>query len=129
MRLVARVGNIIPVDPDTHLLRAMKAGAHGLRTGRILCIFPEGARSFDGQLTEFKKGAAILAREIGVPMIPVAIRGTFEVWPRDRKLIHLHKVKVIFGEPLWASAPGEASPYAQDTLRLREGVARLMEIR
>jgi long-chain acyl-CoA synthetase len=129
MRLVARVANIIPVDPDTHLLRAMKAGAYGLRTGRILCIFPEGARSFDGQLAEFKKGAAILAREIGVPMIPVAVCGTFEVWPRDRKLIHLHKVKVVFGEPLWASAAGEATPYRTDTLRLREAVAHLTGVR
>ena len=127
MRLVARVANIIPVDPDTHLLRAMKAGAYGLRAGRILCIFPEGARSFDGQLTEFKKGAAILAREIGVPMIPVAICGTYEAWPRDRKRIRFHKVKVIFGEPLWASAAGEAPAHAQDTQRLREAVARLME--
>jgi long-chain acyl-CoA synthetase len=127
MRLVARVANIFPVDPDIHLLRAMKAGAYGLRTDRILCIFPEGARSFDGQLAEFKKGAAILAREIGVPMIPVVIRGTFEVWPRDRNLIQLHRVKVIFGEPLWASATGEASPYQKDTHRLREAVASLME--
>ena len=127
MRLVARVANIVPVDPDTHLLRAMKAGAYGLRSGRILCIFPEGARSFDGQLTEFKKGAAILAREIGVPIVPAAICGTYEVWPRDRKRIRFHKIKVIFGEPLWPSAAGGASPYAEDTRRLREAVARLIE--
>jgi long-chain acyl-CoA synthetase len=56
MKFLARLANIVPVDPDAHLLRAMKVGAYGLRQGRILCIFPEGARSFDGELKEFKKG-------------------------------------------------------------------------
>jgi long-chain acyl-CoA synthetase len=127
MKLLARVANIFPVDPDTHLLRAMKVGAHGLRSGRILCIFPEGARSFDGRLGEFKKGAAILAREIGVPMVPVAIRGTYQVWARDSRKIRLHKVKVLFGEPLEAGAREDTSPYQADTDRLRQAVAGLMQ--
>jgi len=127
MKLLARVANIFPVDPDTHLLLAMKIGAHALRSGRILCIFPEGARSFDGRLGEFKKGAAILAREIGVPMVPVAIRGTHEVWARDSRKIRLHKVKVLFGEPLEAGAGQDSSAYQSDTDRLRQAVARLME--
>jgi long-chain acyl-CoA synthetase len=127
MKLLARVANIFPVDPDTHLLRAMRVGAQGLRSGRILCIFPEGARSFDGRLGEFKKGAAILAREIGVPMVPVAIRGTHEVWARDSREIRLRKVKVLFGEPIEASARQDTTAYRADTDRLRQSVARLME--
>ncbi len=126
MRLVARVANVFPVDPDAHLLRAMKAGAHGLRSGRILGIFPEGSRSFDGRLGEFKKGAAILARELNVPMVPVAIRGTYEVWPRDRRRIRLHRVTVEFGAPI---PPGEEmrdDPYGADTERLRAAVAGLI---
>jgi long-chain acyl-CoA synthetase len=126
MKLVARLADIFPVDPDVHLLRAMKAGAHGLRSGRVLCIFPEGARSFDGRLAEFKKGAAILAREIGVPMIPVAICGTYEVWPRDSWRFRLHKVRIVFGSPLAAASAGEMSPYEADTIRLRAAVARLI---
>jgi long-chain acyl-CoA synthetase len=126
MKVVAWVANIIPVDPDANLLRAMKVGAYGLRSGRILCIFPEGARSFDGRLGEFKKGAAILASEIGAPMIPTAIRGTYEVWQRDSRRIHLHKVKVVFGTPLRTGSGGEHGDYQAETDRLHQGVERLI---
>ena len=128
MRVAARVLNIIPVDPDAHLLGAMKAGAAGLRRGGILCIFPEGGRSFDGELTEFKKGAAILARELSAPIIPAAIAGAHEVWPRGSSRIRPRKVRVAFGE---AFMPGESSatdhPYQEDTNRLRQLVSRLFD--
>lgn len=126
MKLIARLACIVPVDPDTHLLRAMKIGAYGLRNDRILCIFPEGARSFDGEMKEFKKGAAILSRELGVPIVPVGIQGTYEVWARDSWRIRLHKVKVAFGTPMIATGEG-ATPYQDDTVRLQKAVFRLLE--
>jgi long-chain acyl-CoA synthetase len=126
MRFLARLANIVPVDPDAHLLRAMKVGAYGLRQGRILCIFPEGARSFDGELKEFKKGAAILSREVGVPIIPAGLQGTYEVWPRDSWRIRPHKVKVSFGSPLQASDGSEEIPYQADTERLQQAVSTLI---
>jgi long-chain acyl-CoA synthetase len=79
---LARLMNIVPVDPDTNLVRAMQAGAFGLRNGKILVLFPEGERSPDGTPRAFKKGAAILATQLGVPIVPVAIHGVFDVWPR-----------------------------------------------
>ena len=126
MRLVARLTNVIPVDPDAHLLRAMKAGAAGLRAGLILAVFPEGGRSFDGELQNFKKGASILARELSVPIIPAAIQGTFEAWPRDSMRIRPHKVKIEFGEPIVPLPADAADPYMTDTERLREAVASLI---
>ena len=127
MKLVARLTNIIPVDPDAHLLRAMKAGAAGLRSGRILCVFPEGGRSFDGELQEFKKGASILSRELSVPIVPAAIRGTHEVWPRDSNRIRPHKVRIVFGEPLFPSQSDALDSYQTDTGRLREAVSSLLK--
>jgi long-chain acyl-CoA synthetase len=126
MKLLARLANIVPVDPDVHLLRAMKAGAYGLYRNRVLCIFPEGARSFDGELKEFKKGAAILAREIGVPIVPVALHGAYEVWRRDSWKIRPHKVKMIFGAPLAVGRDGK-DPYLADTAVLRSTVAALLK--
>ena len=120
MKLIARLTNIVPVDPDAHLLRAMKAGAYGLRTGRILCIFPEGGRSFDGSLQEFKKGASILSRELSVPIVPVAIQGTHYAWPRDSVRIRPYKVTIEFGEPMLPSQDGAPDPYQQDTDRLHD---------
>ena len=126
MKLVARLTNIVPVDPDAHLLRAMKAGATGLRSGLILCVFPEGGRSYDGELQEFKKGAAILSRELSVPIIPAAIQGTHQVWPRDSVRIRPHKVRIEFGEPIFPSQSDAADPYQADIDRLRNAVASLI---
>ncbi len=126
MRLVARLTNIVPVDPDAHLLRAMKIGAQGLRDGHVLCLFPEGGRTLDGELTEFKKGAAILAREVGIPIVPVAIAGLWEVWPRTRRRIRLHPVRIAFGEPIRPASDGPPD-YEGDTRRLRAAIEALLE--
>jgi long-chain acyl-CoA synthetase len=82
MSWVARKINCVPVDPDSNLIPAMKAGAFGLAHGRVLLLFPEGERSIDGTVKRFKKGAPILSRHMGVPVVPVAIKGAHEVWPR-----------------------------------------------
>jgi len=84
MRGFARATNIIPVDPNTNLVSAMQAGAAGLRLRRVLVLFPEGERSIDGELKPFRKGAAILAAQLGVPIVPVAMDGLFPLWPRGR---------------------------------------------
>ena len=127
MKLMARLMNIVPVDPDAHLLRAMKAGAYGLRKGLILGIFPEGGRSYDGQLMEFKKGAAILSRELSAPVVPVCIQGTYQVWPRDSMRIRPHKVRLLYGECIYPGRNDEADPYQAGTDRIREAVASLIQ--
>lgn len=100
MAQLARLINVVPIDPDVQLLRAMRAGAAGLRAGKILNIYPEGQRSFDGQLQEFKKGAAILATELNMPIVPVALDGAYRIWPRKSWRFRLAKVKIRFGEPI-----------------------------
>jgi len=55
MKTVARLTNVVPVDPDSHLLRAMKAGACGLRNGLILCIFPKAAGPTTGNCRYSRK--------------------------------------------------------------------------
>lgn len=98
---LARQINIVPIDADLRLLGAMQASAIGLKAGKILNVYPEGQRSFDGKLTEFKKGPAILATELHLPIIPVAIEGSYNVLPRKAKWLHFAKVKVQFGEPIY----------------------------
>ncbi len=126
MKLLGKLANIVPVDPDAHLLTAMKVGGFGLRQGRILCIFPEGARSFDGELKEFKKGAAILSREVAVPIVPVALHGAYEVWARDSRRIRAHKVKLAFGPPLTMDSVPGPDPYQAGTNLLRNKVSDLL---
>jgi 1-acyl-sn-glycerol-3-phosphate acyltransferase len=102
MRLVAKMLNVVPIDQEAQLLRAIKAGAIGLKHGKILHIYPEGERAFDGHLHQFKKGAAILATELDVPIVPVALDGMHKVWARRSRRIRPAKVKIRIGEPFYA---------------------------
>jgi len=129
MRWLARQCNCVPVDPDANLVPAMKAGAFGLAHGKILLLFPEGERSIDGEVKRFKKGAPILAHHRGVPIVPVAIRGAFELWPRSLginwKVLRpwsAHVVSVTFGRPLRFDGPTD---YANAAATLRDKVAEL----
>ena len=85
MRTLAPWLRVVVVDPDANLIPAMRAGASGLRHGRVLVLYPEGERSIDGHPKTFKKGAAILSIHMQVPIVPVAIEGFHEVWPRGKR--------------------------------------------
>ena len=101
MGWIAQMLHVVPVDPDTQLMKAMKAGAIGLKHGRILNIYPEGERAYDGDLHKFKKGAAILATELELPILPVAIDGLYKVWARRTFKIRPAKVKIRIGKPFY----------------------------
>jgi long-chain acyl-CoA synthetase len=103
----ARQLSLVPVDPDANLVSAMKAAAFGMSHGRVLVLFPEGERSIDGTVKRFKRGAPILSRCLNVPVVPVAIRGVFEVWPRNRRFEWQrllpwsgHHIQLAFGSPM-----------------------------
>ncbi len=135
LRWLARQVNLAPVDPDAGLVSAMQAGAAGLRAGRVLLLFPEGERSIDGEIRHVKKGAAILAHHVGVPIVPVAIDGAFAIWPRNRPLNWRAllpgagtTVTLRAGAPLPPpSADSRESAYATATARLRAAIVELAE--
>jgi long-chain acyl-CoA synthetase len=129
---LARLINVVPIDPDVQLLRAMRAAAAGLRAGKILNIYPEGQRSFDGQLLEFKKGAAILAAELNVPIVPVAIDGAYLVWPRKSWRLHFAKVTLCFGDPIEprevvAGEADEEVAYEKVSTQLRQRIQKMLD--
>jgi long-chain acyl-CoA synthetase len=100
LRTVARSLKLIPVDPDANLVPAMRAGAYGLRHGKVLILYPEGERSIDGRPKVFKKGAAILATHLKVPICPVAMDGFFEAWPRGKGFQKFARLQIAFGDPI-----------------------------
>jgi 1-acyl-sn-glycerol-3-phosphate acyltransferase len=69
-------------------------------------IFPEGTLSRTGNIGTFKKGAAILAIDAGVPIVPAYIDGLYEVFPRFRRIPRRHAASIKFGDPLHPQ-PGE----------------------
>jgi long-chain acyl-CoA synthetase len=125
-RWVARTANLVPVDPDSNLIPAMQAGAFGLTHGKVLLLFPEGERSIDGTVKKFKKGAPILAQHLRVPIVPVALKGIYELWPRNGKINWRlvapwsgHRVTIAIGEPVEIAS---GTNYNDAALTLREQV-------
>jgi long-chain acyl-CoA synthetase len=129
MRRLAESIRLIPIDPDANLVPAMRAGAYGLRQKRVLVLFPEGERSIDGPPKLFKKGAAILAIHTQCPVVPVALEGFFEAWPRGEKFRGLSKLKVRFLDPVYPPEPGAnpESQYAEMTTEIRHRIVDAYE--
>lgn len=117
MRRLARWIRVIVVDPDANLVPAMRAGAFGLRQGRILVLYPEGERSIDGTPRIFKKGTAILSIHMQVPIVPVAIDGFYDAWPRGKSFIQkFARLKMVIGKPISPPPESEASEEAYEKL-------------
>ncbi len=116
MRKLARSIKVVVLDPDANLVPAMRAGAFGLRHGLALILYPEGERSIDGTPRIFKKGAAILSIHLQVPIIPVAIEGFYEAWPRNQAFRGFTPLKMVFGDPMLPPPEAEASEAAYEKL-------------
>jgi long-chain acyl-CoA synthetase len=129
MRRVARILRVVVVDPDANLLPAMRAGAFGLRHGLGLVLYPEGERSIDGTPKTFKKGAAILSLHLQIPIIPIAINGVYESWPRGKPFQKFAPIKLKFGQPILPPPEVQASEdaYAKLTAELKAKVVEMWE--
>ncbi|MFE7182972.1 lysophospholipid acyltransferase family protein [Streptomyces erythrochromogenes] len=79
---------------------ALREGLGVLAKGELLGIYPEGTRSHDGRLYKGKVGVAAMALGAGVPVIPCAMVGTFEIQPPGQKIPNIRRVTIRFGEPL-----------------------------
>jgi long-chain acyl-CoA synthetase len=128
MRRLARWLRVVVVDPDANLVPAMRAGAFGLRHGRVLLLYPEGERSIDGTPKVFKKGVAILSIHMQAPIVPVAIDGFYEVWPRGKNFFQkVGPLRMRFGKPVVPPPEREASEAAYERLTA-ELKARVVEM-
>ncbi|MEE6139818.1 lysophospholipid acyltransferase family protein [Mycobacterium sp. 050128] len=79
------LAGILPVrrSGDGTYAALLAAAGPALKAGRTVVIYPEGTRSTDGTIGEFRSGAVRLARDCGVPIVPIAITGTADVLPKD----------------------------------------------
>ncbi|MFD7630794.1 lysophospholipid acyltransferase family protein [Streptomyces sp. NPDC059851] len=116
----------IPVD-RAQGETAYRHALESLRSGEIIGVFPEATISQSFALKSFKSGAARMAQEAGVPLIPVALWGTQRLWtkgkPRNLKRSHI-PVTLRVGEPIEAPADQYAGAI---TRRLRERVQELLD--
>jgi len=129
MRRLARWIRVVVLDPDANLIPAMRAGAFGLRQGSVLVLYPEGERSDTGKPRVFRKGAAILSIHEQAPIVPVAIEGFYDAWPRHHKWPKLANLRLVFGKPIVPPPVSEASEAAYEklTAELKERVVGMWQ--
>ncbi len=123
-----RAAGFIPVDRGdrTRGAATVEAALARLEKGRSLIVFPEETRTRTGELSDFKKGAALLAIRSGLPLLPVGIAGTRRILAAGRWLMRPGRVVVAIGEPI--EVGGRASKdRGEVTARLRETVAALRD--
>ena len=97
-----RTAGHFPIDQQNPRKTALslRRVIEGVKNGRSLAVFPEGRRTDDGQLQKFETGAFKIALRAGVPIVPVTIRGTFEMLPRTSLAPRPGRVDVIISEPI-----------------------------
>lgn len=108
-KLIVRVGRAISIDRFGNPVRGLIIARKKVDEGNILLVHPEGTRTEDGRLGEFKDGAAYIATKSNVPLLPVFIDGGYEVFnrhmkapqPFDAKERRKREVILTFGQPLY----------------------------
>jgi 1-acyl-sn-glycerol-3-phosphate acyltransferase len=105
--------------------QALKVAQKALEDGEAIIIFPEGTRTPSGRMQAGKNGVAVLAVKARVPVVPVGIEGTFEVFRKGRKIPHLGRIIVRYGKPLYFD-DAEANEETVNRAKLDEVTARIM---
>ena len=122
MLMVFKLCGVIPVDREGSGREAFDRAVALLKAGRVVCLFPEGTRSPDGGVKEFKRGGELLARRAGVPVLPMGIAGAYECWPKGRNYPRPGRIRIRFGPLI---QPGALRRGGVD---LRDQVRRLKEL-
>ena len=105
-----QLAQFIPVDRSRQesAIASLEKAIEAMRSGQSFLIYPEGTRSPDGRLQEFKKGAVVMAIKAGVPIVPIACSGAHRVMRKRSLEIHPGEILVEFLQPI------EASKYSFD---------------
>lgn len=92
----------IPIDraESVSAMKSLKDGLKKIKQGKSILIFPEGTRSKDGKVKEFKRGSMLLASRARLSIVPVSISGTLGIMPKGSLLIQPTDVRVIFHKPI-----------------------------
>ncbi|MFH1121011.1 MAG: AMP-binding protein [Bacteroidota bacterium] len=119
LKFLANRNNIIIVDLNRDLKASIQKMAEVLKQNRNLIIFPEGTRTLNGELGQFKKTFAILSRELNIPVVPVSINGAFKALPKGSHFPRpLTKIRIEFLQPVY---PGDHS-YDSITHQVKDSI-------
>ena len=76
---------------------AVKETIRRLQEGHALIVYPEGTRSLSGEIEKIQAGVGLIVRRAGVPVVPAVIDGSYDAWPKERKVFRPHSVRAMYG--------------------------------
>src|SRR6266700_7695045 len=121
--------NIIPVDQESTDRSALKALIRILRAGEATLVFPEGARTLDGNLQPAQPGLGLVIAKTLAPVVPMRIFGAHEALPRGGGGLHFVPITIVIGEPIFFTAADVNPPgknlYQQLSQRVMNAIASL----
>lgn len=128
-RLVFRISGGIPIDRNGDFSPSLKRAADALKKEkRFLLIHPEGTRTRNGKLSEFKKGAALISKKSGVKVIPVYIEGAGEIYPVNKKLPRFFDMTGMKKYPLRISFGTPVDPAKKTSEQITEEIKRQIAV-
>ena len=101
---------------------SMSKADSSLREHNSLTVFAEGTRSLTGKVGAFKRGAFILAHDLGLPVVPLSINGCYEAMPKGRPYVRRHPLRLVIHQPI---LPKQDNP--DDVNALRDDINALRE--
>ncbi len=102
LKFLANTNNVVVINKKKNVQTSLQSLSKVLKEGKNLIIFPEGTRTKDGNVGNFKKTFAILSKELNVPIIPVAIHGAYDALPKGKVIPRFRKkIEIDFLEPLY----------------------------
>lgn len=120
--------NVIPVDQEGVDRSALKGIIKVLKRGECALVFPEGARTLDGNLQPGQPGVGLIIARTLAPVVPVRIFGAHEALPRGGGL-HFHPITIVVGDPIYFSEadlqPRDKNLYGRLSQRVMDAIAAL----
>ncbi len=105
---------VMPINREAASPTSIKEAVRRLKHGFLVGVFPEGTRTRDGSVGQFKPGFIALIRRAKLPVYPVGIAGANEAFPRGKWLLRPRKVRVVFGDPFNSAEIEELSKRGQE---------------
>ena len=120
--------NAFPVKQGAGDVGAVKETIRRLQEGHALNLFPEGSRCDDGEIGPMQAGIGLIIRKAGVPVVPAAIDGSFQAWPKTRTLPKPRPIRMLYGPPMELDNLKAAEIVKRIDVTLRGLLSRLREM-
>jgi long-chain acyl-CoA synthetase len=115
--LVVSLFNVFPLPQKSGFRRSFAYAGESMDRGYSLLVFPEGARTPDGEIKPFMEGIGLLARSLNAPIVPVRIDGLYELKKQRKRFASRGQIRITIGEPVVFSASDDAESITRELER------------